>query len=516
MTLGSFSEILAWAGSVVKDIPTMAFMFIGTLMGLIFGSLPGLTATMGVALLIPLTYTMDSVTAIGMMLCCYVGGIAGGAIPAVLLNIPGTPDACVTTMDGYPMAQQGRGAKALGWAAFSSGLGTLFSWLVLIFGSTLLASVCIEFGSPEYCMLMLFGLSIITAVSGKSIMKGLVAALLGITISFIGIDPIWGNVRLTFGNMNLLGGINLMPALIGFYSIPQILNGCTGKTVKAEYRNITLRDFVPTLKELWREKFTIIRSSVIGTVIGAIPATGGGIAAYIAYDQTKKLSKDPDSFGKGNPKGIISAEAANNGVCGGAMIPLLTLGIPGDSVTAMMLGGLILHGLQPGPLLFQNSPDVVVGIFTTILIGTLFMVLLQMFGIRLFIRILSVPVNFLSAMLVVLSLVGSFALNNNFFDVIVAVVLGLVGFVMTKADFPMAPAVLGLVLGGKFETEFRRSLQVSRNSLSIFWTHPIALAFFIAAVVMIVLGVVMHMRSQKRAAAAEQSRFDQVFGQKND
>ncbi|WP_130861184.1 tripartite tricarboxylate transporter permease [Bacilliculturomica massiliensis] len=498
-----FSVVFAAAADVVTDPSTLLVILAGTCMGLIFGSLPGLTATMGVALLIPITYNMEPVQAIGMMLGCYVGGIAGGAIPAILLNIPGTPDACVTTMDGHPLAMQGMGAKALGWAAFSSGIGTFFSWMILVLAAPLLASACIKFGSPEYCALAFFGLSIIIAVSGKSILKGLLAGLLGIGISFIGIDPIWGNMRFTFSNVNLLSGISLMPALIGFYSIPQILNGCLGQSVKVDGGRIRLRDFVPSPRQLWREKFTIIRSSVIGTVIGAIPATGGNIAAYIAYDQSKKWSKDPESFGKGNVRGVISAEAANNGVCGGAMIPLTTLGIPGDSVTAMLLGGLIIHGLQPGPLLFAENPGVVYGLFTTLLMATLFMVLLQMFGIRIFIRILSVPINFLSAMLVVLSLVGSYALNNNFFDVIVALVLGLVGFIMSKADFPMAPAVLGLVLGAKFESEFRRSLQVGGDDIRIFLEHPIAMALIAVAVGMMIFSVISHRRSQKKEAERE-------------
>lgn len=501
-----FSVAFSAAASVFADPSTLLVILVGTIMGLIFGSLPGLTSTMGVALLIPLTYTMPPVQAIGMMLGCYVGGVSGGAIPAVLLSIPGTPDACMTTMDGYPMAQQGKGAKALGWAAFSSGIGTFFSWIVLVFAAPALASVCIEFGSPEYCALAFFGLSAIISVSGKSIIKGVIAGLLGVGISFIGIDPIWGNMRFTFDNINLIGGISLMPALIGFYSIPQILNGCTGHSIHAHSGKIRLKDFVPSFKELWTTKFTIIRSSIIGTIIGAVPATGGNIASYIAYDQTKKISKDPDSFGKGNYLGVVSAEAANNGVCGGAMIPLTTLGIPGDSVTAMLLGGLIIHGLQPGPLLFQNNPSVVYGLFTTLLVGTIFMVLLQMFGIRVFIKILSVPINFLSAMLVVLSLVGSYALNNNFFDVIVALILGLLGYVMSRGDFPMAPAVLGLVLGSKFETEFRRSLQISHGSMRIFFQRPIACALILIAVGMIVFSVVSHRRSQKRAAAQDAAK----------
>jgi putative tricarboxylic transport membrane protein len=495
--MGDIGFVISTVLSVLTDFSTMGVVLLGTFMGLIFGSLPGLTATMGVALLIPLTFNLEPVQAIGMMLGTYVGGIAGGAVPAILINIPGTPDAVVTCIDGHPMSKQGKGAEALGWAAFASGIGTFVSWIVLVFFAPWLAKVCIEFSSPEYAALAFFGLSIIAAVSGKSMIKGLIVGMIGLMISFVGIDPIWGNTRFTLGSINLMGGVNLMPALIGFYSIPQILNGCTEKGINKAIK-IKLNNFVPSLKDLWEEKFTIFRSSAIGTVIGAIPATGGGIAAYIAYEQSKRFSKDPDSFGQGNRKGVISAEAANNGVCGGALIPLMTLGIPGDSVTAMLLGGLIIHGLQPGPRLFIEKPDIVVGIFTTLLIATVMMVLLQMIGIKIFIRILSIPVSLLSPILVILSLVGSFALRNSFFDVIIAIILGGFGFLLSKGDFPMSPAILGLVLGSMFEGEVRRSLKLSGGSLDIFYTRPVPCALIILAIAVIVTSIINNKKRIKR------------------
>lgn len=472
----------------------------GTVIGIVFGALPGLSATMGVALLIPLTFTLDPVKAMGMMLGCYVGGMAGGAISAALLNIPGTPSAVVTCLDGYPMAQKGEGAQALGWAAFSSGFGSLFSWLLLVTLSPVLAVLCTSFGSPEYAALAFFGLTIIAAVSGKSLLKGLIAGIIGVIMSFIGTDPIWGDLRFTFGSMNLMTGISTIPALIGLYSIPQIIISSVSKgNPHVDSKDLKLSAFVPPIVEMWRQKWNIIRSSLIGTLIGIIPATGGNIAAFIAYDQTRRFSKEPDSFGKGNFEGVIASEASNNGVCGGALIPMMTLGIPGDSVTAALMGGLIIHGLRPGPALFIESPEQVAGIFATILMATIFMVLIQCVGIKLFVRVLNVPIYYLNGFLVVLSLVGSFALRSNFFDVIMTLCIGMFGYLMIKGGFPTAPVVLGLVLGSMFEGEFRRALKLSEGSLNIFVTHPVAFTF-IAIGMIIILHSIYKSWKQNNAA----------------
>ncbi len=478
-------DIINGIMETVANPQAMLMVFIGTFMGLIFGSLPGLTATRAVALLVPMTFTMEPVVAIGIMLGAYVGGISGGAVSAILLNIPGTPSAVVTTLDGHPMARAGRGAEALGWAAIASGFGGLLSWLFLVFFSPVLAKIATSFSAPEYAALALFGLTIISAVSGDSIVKGIVAGLIGIVLSFIGTDPIWGDLRFTFGNYNLLSGVATMPALIGLYSIPQILNSCTNKNTVKNVK-VKLKNFIPSAKELWKSKWNILRTGIIGVIIGIIPATGGNIAAFIAYDQAKRFSKEPETFGKGNPDGIIASEAANNAVCGGALIPLLTLGIPGDSVTAVLLGGLLIHGLTPGPSLFKEHYNVVIGIFTTLFIATIFMVLIQMIGIKFFVRVLSVPTNYLSAALVVLSLVGSFALRKNMFDVYMTIGLGIFGFFLMKGGFPIAPTVLGLVLGRMFEREFRTALRASNGSLAIFVQRPIALLLIIISLTVVI------------------------------
>ncbi len=498
--MGDFSVVVQAVLATVANPYTLFLVVAGTFLGLVFGSLPGLTSTMGVAILIPLTFTLEPVDAMGMMLGTYIGGMAGGAVSATLLNIPGTPSAIVTCLDGHPMVQQGRGAEALGWAAFSSGWGSLVSWVLLVTISPLLARLCTSFGSPEYAALAFFGLTIIAAISGKSILKGVIAGIFGITLSFVGVDPIWGELRFTFGSIDLMGGISTIPAMIGLFSIPQILRSCTARdNVRVDSKDLKLSKFVPSFREMWRQKWAILRASVIGVGIGIIPATGGNIGSFIAYDQAKRFSKHPETFGKGNYEGIIASEAANNGVCGGALVPMLTLGIPGDSVTAVLLGGLMIHGLRPGPALFSDTPDIVVGIFTTILVATIAMVLIQMVGIKLFVRILNIPVHYLSGILVVLSLVGSFALRSNFFDVLLTLGIGLFGYFFVKAGFPSAPVVLGLVLGSMFEGEIRRALRLSSGNPSIFFTRPISCVILLMGVGVIVSQVI---KTYKEAQAA--------------
>ncbi len=494
----SFSMVMA----VLTDPMAMLWTFVGTFMGLVFGSLPGLTATMGIALLVPITYSFPTIHALGMMLGVYVGGIAGGAVAAILLNIPGTPSAVATVLDGHPMAQQGRAAKALGWAATASFFGGFISWLILATLAPQVAKFALRFGPPEYAALALFGLMIIASVSGKSLIKGVISGLIGVWLSTFGVDPIIGDLRFTFGNINLMSGIAVMPALIGFYAIPQILRSLSEEqTMEMNTKTLNLSDFIPSLKEIWRSKFNIVRSSVIGTIVGIIPATGGNIAAFLAYDQAKRFSKSPEEYGKGCPDGVIAPEAANNGVTGGALVPLLTLGIPGDSVTAVLLGGLMIHGLQPGPQLFSKSPDIIMGIFTTLLIANIFMWVIQLVGIKFFVRILRVPTYFLAPMLVILAVVGSYALRNSLFDVWLTILLGLFGYLMLRGGFPMAPTVLGLVLGPMLESEIRRTLILSAGDWSVFFVRPIS-AVFIGVSLLIALTVAV--KSFKKGKNADQ------------
>jgi putative tricarboxylic transport membrane protein len=417
-----------------------------------------------------------------MLIAIYVGGIAGGAVASILINIPGTPNAIVTTFDGYPMAQQGKAASAMGWAAIASGVGSLFSWIVLVFFSPYLAKVCTSFSSPEYTALALIGLTMVASISSKDILKAFTMLCFGVFISMIGTDPLYGSFRFTFKNVQLMAGVALTPVVIGLYSLPQVLKACNDiNTSKVE--KVSLKNFVPSWKEFWEAKKSLTIASVIGTVIGIIPAVGGGVATFLSYDQVKRASKDPESFGKGNHHGIIASEASNNAVCGGAIVPLLTLGIPGDSVTAILLGGLMIHGLQPGPRLYLEHPDFIVGVFTIFFVATVFMVLIQMGAIRFFIKILSVPNCYLIAGIVPVSVIGAFALGNNFFDVLVMLVIGTIAYFLGRARFPVAPCVLGLVLGSMFERELRTSLRFSHGDWSIFFTRPVPCILVILAAI---------------------------------
>ena len=311
--------------SVIGDPVCLLVTFLGTFMGLVFGSLPGLTGTMGVAILIPVTFTFSKIHALAMMLGVYVGGISGGAVSAILLNIPGTPSAVVTTLDGYPMARQGRAAQALGWAVTASFFGGFVSWAILVGIAPQIAKFALKFGPPEYASLALFGLMIISSVSGKSLLKGIVSGLIGVWLSVIGVDPINGNLRFTFDNVNLMSGIAIMPALIGFYAIPQILQSLSdAASSKIHGTALDTSKFLPSLADIWRSKVNLVRSSIIGTFIGMVPATGGNIASFLAYDQTRRFSKNPEKFGNGNYEGVIASEAGNNGVTGGTLVPLLT------------------------------------------------------------------------------------------------------------------------------------------------------------------------------------------------
>jgi len=479
--MGNVSFFSGFFGTLSNPM-CLIMIFFGTVMGLIFGSLPGLTATMGCALLIPITYSLDPIVAFGTMMGCYVGGVAGGAISACLLNIPGTPSSICTAFDGFPMTKKGNGAAALGWAAFASGIGTIFSWLVLVILSPILAKICTSFTSAEYATVSLFGLVIVGAMSRKDILKCIVGAAFGVLMSCVGTDPIWGLYRYTFGNYNLLGGISLVPAVIGIFSIPQIINLFINN-VDNPQPHVKMKDFVPKPRRLFSKLKLIITSSMIGTLVGMIPAIGGSTASFFAYDTAKRMgTKEPEPFGEGNVDGVIASETANNAVCGGAMIPMMTLGIPGDAVTAILLGGLMIHGLRPGPALFNEHYDVVVGIFTSLFLATIFMVLIQTFGIKVFCKILAVPVNFLAPILGVLSIIGCYAIRNNSFDIIICIVLGVLAYFMSRSDYNLSSMVLGLVLGSMFESEFRMALRATGNDWGIFIKRPISCGFLLVTI----------------------------------
>ncbi|MGN0734501.1 MAG: tripartite tricarboxylate transporter permease [Anaerovoracaceae bacterium] len=455
----------------------------GVAAGIIFGFLPGLSGTMAVALVLPFTFGLDPIPALTLLVAVYVGSTYGGAVTAILIRTPGTPSAVVTTLDGYPMAQQGRAKEALSAAVIVSFFGGIISAAILIFSASKVAKIALNFGPAEYFAIGLFGLSIVTTLSAKNMKKGIFGACFGIMLGTIGVDPVGGLIRYTFGNKSLMAGLQLVAVIIGIFAISEILTKLSNVNKPKDF---IMQDMnkgkIVSGRTLWANKINIIRSSIIGTVVGMIPGTGGGTAAWISYNETMRNSKDKDSFGKGNVAGLIASESANNGVTGGAIIPLLTLGVPGDSITAVMLGALMIQGLAPGPSLFQEHGDIVTGIYIMLIIANVFMLILGMVAIPAFIKVLRIPESILMSSVLLLCVVGSFAMRNNIFDVKVAVVIGIVGFFYAKAGFPIPPVVIGMVLGSMVESNFRRTLIVGNGSYAYFMTRPIAAVFICIAV----------------------------------
>ncbi|MFE9274333.1 tripartite tricarboxylate transporter permease [Paenibacillus glucanolyticus] len=497
--------LLQGLGNVFQ--PEVILLLIGgVIIGIIIGALPGLTATMGVALFLPVTFGMDAVTGVLLLIGVYFGSIYGGSIAAILLNTPGTPASAATALDGHAMTKQGKAGKALGYAAIASGVGGLISVLMLILIAPQLAGVALNFSAPEMFGLALFGLSIISSVSGGSVLKGLIAGVFGILISTIGMDPMTSYPRFTYDQLSLLNGFSFIPVMIGLFAVSEALVIMEGEIGGGDKIKKIIANYVlPKWNELKRLWFSMIRSGFIGTIIGIIPGAGADIAAFVSYNEGKRFLKkeEKETYGKGNPKGIVSAEAANNGVTGGAMIPLLTLGIPGDAVAAILLGALVVQGIQPGPQLFATSGELVYTLFAGMIIANILMVIFGISGIRLFVKILLVPKKMLAPLILILSTIGAYAISNNIFDVFTMLVAGIIGYFMKKYGFPASPIVLALILGPMAESEFRRSLVMSEGSYSIFLERPIALGFIIIAVLSLILPLVWgKLKKNKKVKAA--------------
>ncbi len=462
--------------SHVLNVQTLFYIFAGVASGICIGALPGLTATMGVALLLPFTFSMESASGVLLLLGVYIGAIYGGSISAILLKTPGTPASAATAIDGYEFSKRGEAGRALGIGTLSSFMAGTVSCIILSLVAPQLAKFALKFSNAEYFLLAVFGLSIISSVSGKSPIKGLMCGFVGILISMVGIDRVTGYVRFTFDNPNFLSGISYIPIMIGLFAMSQVfvtveeLFHPKEDTSKLNRVLPTKSDFLTCLK-------TAPISGVIGTMIGIIPGAGADIGTFVAYNEAKRFSKHPEKFGTGLPEAIAAAEGGNNGVTGGAMIPMLTLGIPGDSVAAIMIGALTVQGLQPGPLLFTNHPEVVYTIFFGLFIANVFMLLLGFSAIRLFSKVLNVKKRVLTCVIFALCIVGSFAINNNFMDVIIMLIFGIFGYFMNKTEIPVSPMVLGLILGPLAESNFRTALLKSKGSFDIFWSSPIAMFF---------------------------------------
>ena len=471
--------------SQATTLENLFFMFAGTVLGIVFGSIPGLTFSTALVLMIPLTFDLPAVCALSLLLGIYSGGMSGGAISAILLGIPGTPSAAATVADGHPMYLKGEGGPALGMAVFASVFGGIFSLLMLMLVAPQLARFALSFGAPEIFSMLVFGLSTIISLSGGNLVKGLIAGAFGLFVTTIGLDPIMGTQRYVYGVVELMEGVDIMPVMIGMFALPEIISSF--QSVK-KYGEKSTTDAMqakatfPSWAVITRCFPLLCVSSAIGTGIGAIPGTGGPIASFIAYDVARK--KNP-ACGTGIIEGVAAPEAANNGVTGGALIPLLTLAIPGDAATAIMLGAFLVHGIAPGPLLFRDHGDVVYGIFLSILIIYIMVLFIQMYGVRLFLKLMDVPKVGLMAVILVLSVVGSYAVKNSYLDIVLMGGFGVVSYFMRKYGFPVTPLILAVVLGVSIESNFRKALLFSDGSPAIFFSSFVSVAFLALSALML-------------------------------
>ncbi len=472
---------------------------LGSLVGLVFGSVPGLTFTVALALALPITFGMDPVPAIGLLLGTYVGGMTGGSVSAILLGIPGTPSAAATVLDGHPMTRKGEASIALGTAVIVSVFGGIFSLVVMIVSVDLVSRIAISFGPAEIFALVLFGMSTICGLCGDSLLKGLISGVLGLMIMTVGIDAIDGIPRMTFDSVNLLQGVNLLVAMIGLFAVPFIIEAFADPPADQSrtHRITNLRARLPSLALLASKFWLMVRCSALGTAIGAIPGTGGPIASFLAYDNAKRFSKDPASFGKGNIDGVIAPETANNAVTGGTLIPLLSLGIPGDPATAIVLAGLMIHGITPGPALFMNHAGEIYGMYVAVIIAYVCVLGMQLIGIRLFVHVLRVPRQMLAVAVMVLCAIGAYSIRNSAFDIFAMGAIGALAYLLAAVRVPITPIVLGMVLGPTLENEFRTAMMLSGGSMDIFLSSPTALIFFALALLVIGYQLVSELRSKK-------------------
>ena len=483
---------------------TIILLAIGTVVGIVFGSIPGLTATMAIVMFLPVTYSMSASEGISMLMALYIGGISGGLISAILLNIPGTPSSVATCFDGKPLADKGEAGKALGTGVVFSFIGTIIGIGLLMVLAPALCDFALKFQAYEYCALTVFSLSMVIALTGHDMPKGLISAVLGALLATVGLAPIDSKPRFTFGLYQLNNGFALVVLLIGLFAIAEVMS--YAETVR-QNQDFTIRSNVKikgvgfTFKEFVGQIRNAIVSALIGVGIGILPGIGGGVSCMISYTVSKNTSKHRELYGTGIMDGVVASEAANNGTIGGAMIPLLSLGIPGDAATAMLLGGLQVHNVAPGPLIYEKSGNVVYAIFFAMVLSAIFMMLFMLLGMRFFVSVLKVPKNYLLPVVVVLCAIGAIGNANMLFDTYCMVGFGLMSYLLIKSKVPTVPMILGFILGPTFEQNLRRVSQLT--SSDPFWNHPIFCVLIIATVFVVIFSVRSNLKDAKRAEQAE-------------
>jgi putative tricarboxylic transport membrane protein len=467
--------------ATIATLPGMLAICAGVLIGIICGALPGLSASTTVALMVPFTFGMDPIVAIVLLVSVYQAAEYGGSITAIAIGTPGTASAAATVIDGYELTKQGKPGIALTVSVVASTVGGIAGALVLFAFSEPLANVALSFGAPEYFALAVFGLAIISSLAGDNLLKGFLVMFIGLFLATIGLDGFTGEERYTFGVTKLMDGISLIPALIGLFAMASVFTDVEKSLQKLNPIKFSYEmPKISVLLGLWK---VYLHSSILGALIGVLPGAGATIASFICYNEARRFSKEKELYGKGSLEGVAAPECGNNAVVGGALIPLLTLGIPGSATASILIGALMLHNIQPGPMLFQTNPDMVYGIFAALVVSSLFQLFFGLVGVPLWIKVISAPKALMLAMIAVLSVVGSYGYSNNIVDVWIMLGFGVFGYVLNKIDFPINPIILALVLGGILEENFRRALMVSNGDYMIFVSHPISVGLLVVAAI---------------------------------
>ena len=480
-TVGALYEAIG----IAFGWPTVGLMLVGLLLGIFFGSLPGIGSSLGMAIILPLTLPLEGISAIILLVSIYSGAMYGGSIAAILINVPGTAAAAATTFDGYPMSKQGKAKNALAMSAVASSVGGLFTIIALFIISPVLVEIVLLFGSPEYFLIALLGLSMITIVSQGSMVKGLVAGMFGLLLTTIGIAPVEPTLRYTFGWFAIRDGLSYVAALIGLFAVTEMLILARDQTEIADADISISGSLREGIRGTIRHPVTVVKSAFIGMGVGAIPGSGASVSNFLAYGEAMRTSKNSEKFGDGNPEGVISSEASNNGTVGGSLIPTLSFGIPGSGSTAVLLGGLIMHGLIPGPDLFTSQLPQTYSMFIALFVGNVVILALGLTVITKLSYVTQIDTNYIIPIILVLATLGALALRNNWVDVFTILGLGFIGYYMRKHNFSMVAFVLGIVLGPIAEQNLLRSLQLSGGSIEIFVSKPLSLMLVIAIVVVL-------------------------------
>lgn len=491
------NEILIGLTTVLQPF-NLVLCVVGTMVGIVFGALPGFSATMAVAVFIPFSYVLEPSGALLLLSGLYCGAVYGGSIPAILLGIPGTPASAPTAMEGRAMVRKGESGRALAACTTASAFGGVASSLALLFLAPVLTVIALRVGPPEQMMIAIFGLSVVCLLVEGNAAKGLLVGFFALLLATIGQDPQVGYQRFTFGNLNLYAGVSLVPILIGLFSFPEVL-GMLESDGQGYNEVNKAGKLIVDFKDYWNNKFCLVRSTIIGIIIGIIPAAGPDIAAFLSYNQAKKASKHPEEFGKGTVEGIMGSEAANNGVTGGSLIPLLSLGIPGSAPAALFLSAMYIHGLQPGSQLFTTNADTAYSLMVGFVIINIAMFFLGLLFCKVANFILVIPKSVLATLIVILATVGAYATNKSMFDVIQFYIAGVVGYIMVKNDYPLSPVALALLLGSMLETSISQTIVMYPNNILEMFTRPYTIVFTLLVVVSLLWPVVRKQISKKGA-----------------